>query len=720
MNIIPTKYWWSSTEEFPAPLPNETKAESNGSIIGLNIREQRLKANLPSFDFSCSDSMTNDEKSLIRDRDYLVEQFVKAKNKGGIAFTKWKKENRYFYIPSILLPEDPSVKLAKGNKKGYVSYCMYLAPAMESGFANVCSDSSEQCEAGCLNSAGKGGFDVNVIYARYNKTLLFKYHKRWFYDKLYLEIQDIQRKHNSPTNREYKVPYCIRLNGTSDIPWENIKEFKGKKNIFDSFPSIQFYDYTKVLKRTTYQQPNNYDLTLSRSEGDANQRICADAISKGWRIAVVFNRGKELYHFENINGQRTKVSDGYEYDFPKTWHGYKVIDGDETDLRFLDAGGIVVGLSIKGNKQKKADKENKKLFFVSPDSDGSFKTAEKATIFGIGPGYEPFDAMTINLNSLSRNLLIEWLIWNDRNGVHSDKDRKREGVKPYTKKEAIELIKSQRIGEYNNEIENFIDWVDNNVIYDGEYYSSQDAQYRNKLTKEGLIEYYFKEFKNMKLKKGSAAAKKYMAALRARKSGVGKLESISKRGNTTYVKYSRLPVKKKSAAKKRVATRMEKTTLMALRNLQMQDTFTLGKSGKTIYERGYKVNNKDAYETFTLSGKKVIMKGSVKVNLIDANSISGYVHTKRRGTKTSVKYTRVSGVPSSMGAVGIAIGDVKKHSDMIAYYKDHIEKTKNYLKANSRSLDMRTKAAMKKDIAEHMKTIAHHKKMLSQAKKMIK
>jgi hypothetical protein len=618
MNIIPTKYWWSSTEEFPAPLPNETKSESDGSIIGLSILDQRLaankKASLPSFDFSCSDSMTNDEKSLIRDRDYLVEQFVKAKNKGGVAFTKWKKENRYFYIPSILLPEDPSVKLAKGNKKGYVSYCMYLAPAMESGFANVCSDSSEQCEAGCLNSAGKGGFDVNVIYARYNKTLLFKFHRRWFYDKLYLEIQDIQRKHNSPTNREYKVPYCIRLNGTSDIPWENIKEFKGKKNIFDSFPSIQFYDYTKVLKRTTYQQPNNYDLTLSRSEGDANQRICADAISKGWRIAVVFNRGKELYHFENINGQRTKVSDGYEYDFPKTWHGYKVIDGDETDLRFLDAGGIVVGLSIKGNKQKKADKENKKLFFVSPDSDGSFKTAEKATIFG-----------TNNIN--------------------------------------------------------------NNMP---------------------------------RFKKGSLEAKRYMASIRKNKGNVGKLESIAKRGNTTYVKYSRLPLKKKSAAKKRVATRMEKTTLMALRNLQMQDTFTLGKSGKTIYERGYKVNNKDAYETFTLSGKKVIMKGSVKVNLIDANSISGYVHTKRRGTKTSVKYTRVSGVPSSMGAVGVAIGDVKKHSDLIAYYKDHIEKTKNYLKANSRSLDMRTKAAMKKDIAEHMKTIAHHKKMLSQAKKMIK
>jgi hypothetical protein len=576
MNIIPTKYWWSSTEEFPSPLPNETKAESDGSIIGLNIREQRLKAKLPTFDFSCSDSMTDAEKSLIRDRDYLVEQFVKAKNKGGVAFTKWKKENKYFYIPSILLPEDPSVKLAKGNKKGYVSYCMYLAPAKESGFANVCSDSSAQCEAGCLNSAGKGGFDVNVIYARYNKTLLFKYHKQWFYDKLYLEIQEIERKHNSPKNKEYKVPFCIRLNGTSDILWENIKVFKNNKNIFDCFPSIQFYDYTKVLKRIQSKLPNNYDLTLSRSEGEANQRVCAEAIAKGWRIAVVFNRGKELYHFENINGQRTKVSDGYEYNFPKTWHGYKVIDGDETDLRFLDAGGIVVGLSIKGNKQKKSDKENKKLFFVSPDKNGSFKSAENATIFGI-----------------------------------------------------------------NNS--------------------------KNKTS-------------NMpKFKKGSKEAKAYMAKLRNMRS-VGATLYLEK-GETSKTKPKRIVQVKRTK----------------------QGVFK-----KFTSISGYKKGTTSFFE----EGERT-RKGGILVKRRKRASASG-----REGTFKNFK--TISGVPSSMGAVGVAIGDVKKHSDLIAYYKDHIEKTKNYLKANSRSLDMRTKAAMKKDIAEHMKTIAHHKKMLSQAKKMIK
>jgi hypothetical protein len=33
---------------------------------------------------------------------------------------------------------------------------------------------------------------------------------------------------------------------------------------------------------------------------------------------------------------------------PKIWRGRKVIDGDTTDLRFLDPRGIIVGLKAKG------------------------------------------------------------------------------------------------------------------------------------------------------------------------------------------------------------------------------------------------------------------------------------------------------------------------------------------------------------------------------------
>jgi hypothetical protein len=640
MKVAPLKYWWTSTEQFPSGLPSETDVESKG-IIGVNIREQRSKKNIPSFDFTLSSAMTDAEKSLIRDRDYLVDEFEKAEKKGEKAFEKWKKENRYFYIPSILLPEDPSVKLAKGNKLGYVSYCMYLAPSKESGFANVCSDSSAQCEAGCLNTAGKGGFDYNVIYARYNKTLLFKYHKKWFYEKLYLEIQDIVRKHNSSKNKMYGVPYCIRLNGTSDIPWENIKVFEGKKNIFDCFPSTQFYDYTKVLKRTQFKMPDNYDLTLSRSELQANQKVCAEAIAKGWRIAVVFNRGKEKYHFEIIKGLKQKVSEGFEYDFPKTWHGYKVIDGDETDLRFLDKGGVVVGLSIKGNEQKKADKEDKELFFVSPDADGSFKSSERATIFGI------------------------------------------------------------------------------------------------------------KKDENMRLKKGSKAAKEYMAKIRRMKKSstddnISGLERVNKRKTTTYVHYTRTTAKKrattktapKKVARKTAPKKVEKHTTILLSNLHYGDTFTYGKSN-TIWERSSKVtNNPNKYWVISLNGQRKGLSGNTRVNLIDEYGVSGFVHKKTHGRKTTLKYThpvakkRISGVstPSKSHTdynspeVNIQIGMAHSNMDLIKQHMHSMAMLNEQIahcRINKKYQSTIEKRATDKHIAYLKKNIASYKKQISELKKHI-
>jgi hypothetical protein len=50
-------------------------------------------------------------------------------------------------------------------------------------------------------------------------------------------------------------------------------------------------------------------------------------------VAVVFNtkKGKPL---------------------PKTYYGIKVVEGDDTDLRFLDSKRVIVGLRAKGNAKK--------------------------------------------------------------------------------------------------------------------------------------------------------------------------------------------------------------------------------------------------------------------------------------------------------------------------------------------------------------------------------
>lgn len=110
------------------------------------------------------------------------------------------------------------------------------------------------------------------------------------------------------------------------------------------FPNITFYDYTKNHKRMykylKNELPSNYHLTFSRSED--NDKVCMDILSKGGNVAIVFG-------VKNVN------------DFPSEYKGYKVINGDETDLRFLDEDNVIVGLKYKlvtGKGTKGQNKDN--------------------------------------------------------------------------------------------------------------------------------------------------------------------------------------------------------------------------------------------------------------------------------------------------------------------------------------------------------------------------
>ena len=88
------------------------------------------------------------------------------------------------------------------------------------------------------------------------------------------------------------------------------------------FPGLQFYDYTKCPIRLRRGLPRNYDLTFSQSED--NEHATKQALNDGYRVATVF---------------KTR---------PETWLGQPVIDGDLSDLRFLDPSPCIVGLSAKG------------------------------------------------------------------------------------------------------------------------------------------------------------------------------------------------------------------------------------------------------------------------------------------------------------------------------------------------------------------------------------
>lgn len=223
---------------------------------------------------------------------------------------------------SLLTVGNP--KLLKGQKKGYLSSVLHLAPADLSGH-NTCPKATTGCKAACLNTAGRGGIfkkgeSTNVIQqARIRKTKAFFADRQSFLNELVLEIAKTITK----AEKQGLIP-VFRLNGTSDISWEKYDIFDGK-NIFQMFPNVQFYDYTKILGRKVSHIPN-YHLTFSKADGnDMDVRLAA---SNGMNIAAVF---KEL---------------------PETYIGRPVINGDETDLRFLDAKGVIVGLKAKGKAKK--------------------------------------------------------------------------------------------------------------------------------------------------------------------------------------------------------------------------------------------------------------------------------------------------------------------------------------------------------------------------------
>ena len=216
-------------------------------------------------------------------------------------------------------------KLLKGQKLGYLSFILHLAPADISG-KEVCPKRTAGCTAACLNTAGRGGMFkkgefTNVIQqARLRKTKMFFENRDQFMKDLYHDIL----KGIKQAERLGLTP-VFRLNGTSDLAWEKYTVGTTDMNLFQLFPSVQFYDYTKVLGRKVSHLPN-YHLTFSKADGnDMDVRIAA---SKGMNVAAVF---KEM---------------------PETYIGRKVIDGDETDLRFLDEKGVIVGLKAKGKAKK--------------------------------------------------------------------------------------------------------------------------------------------------------------------------------------------------------------------------------------------------------------------------------------------------------------------------------------------------------------------------------
>ncbi|MES2515943.1 MAG: hypothetical protein V4580_17450 [Bacteroidota bacterium] len=167
----------------------------------------------------------------------------------------------HYTIPNNLLSTN-NIKTIKGEKFGYTTYIMYLAPfTQNSKGINLCSHASAGCAKACLFSSGAARYD-RVQEGKRNKTEYFLADRAKYLAQLDKEIGSIVKKakHKGTDN----IP-VIRLNGTSDIAWEKFKLREGK-NIFELYPNVQFYDYTKNYIRFQKVLPANYHLTFSMSE----------------------------------------------------------------------------------------------------------------------------------------------------------------------------------------------------------------------------------------------------------------------------------------------------------------------------------------------------------------------------------------------------------------------------------------------------------------------
>jgi hypothetical protein len=217
-----------------------------------------------------------------------------------------------------LLSVESDAKTSKGSDFGVLTGILYLAPANEaSDIVNLCPMASEECRRACLYGAGMAGVFPAIKQARLAKTYQYLSDRKGFIEAL---RADIAKLIVMAAKRGMKP--AVRINGTSDLP-------QLAREMAQAFPKVQFYDYTKIPMPWKRVLPN-YHLTFSHS--GENLADCMDSLANGVNVAVVFSTPR----------------------FPETWHGLRVINGDESDLRFMDPVGVVVGLKAKGSAKQLA------------------------------------------------------------------------------------------------------------------------------------------------------------------------------------------------------------------------------------------------------------------------------------------------------------------------------------------------------------------------------
>jgi hypothetical protein len=230
-----------------------------------------------------------------------------------------KQLNSYKAVKNLLSKGATNTKTAKNDLETFI---LYMAPADQVHGLNLCPFASPGCKASCLYSAGRGRFS-NVQESRMNKSKFWGYDRANFYIQLANELLKI---HDKAIKQDKQI--AVRLNGTSDIDHlDLLRRYSGIDFLESFYDNLLFYDYTKNYNHIKKYIGSTYKITFSRSETNENDAYLT--LKNGGNVAIVFKD-----------------------ELPQFWHGYPVINGDETDLRYFDPVNVVVGLKAKGDAKK--------------------------------------------------------------------------------------------------------------------------------------------------------------------------------------------------------------------------------------------------------------------------------------------------------------------------------------------------------------------------------
>ncbi len=341
----------------------------------FNFKKYVVEKEIAKYSFEESDFFTLEESMLSETPEMIPVTQVDA-SKPPKAGNIWKKvragaeeyfsaspeerkkihqEAKKIKSTDLFTDEEANPKLAKNGEKlpEYKTKGLFLAPSTMSG-VDVCPSASKECAAACLGVASGRAHMAPVKKARTDKTKFMFEHPKHFFATLDHEIKSAKK---AAAKRGQTL--AVRLNGTSDIPYEHIAP-----QVFKEHSDVQFYDYTKISGRSKHQSmPSNYHLTLSSTglnHEDSNWNKVRSHLDKGGVSAMVFRVPT------GIKGKREpgKLPD-FVHD-EETGKKYRVIDGDEHDHRHLDKKingipaneGVIAGLRVKGgpNTARKAGK----------------------------------------------------------------------------------------------------------------------------------------------------------------------------------------------------------------------------------------------------------------------------------------------------------------------------------------------------------------------------